>query len=73
MDALTLSLWAGMALHTTGLDSPEVNNLDNPVGIVQLDLNFNEDLKLFCKHESSIPRMEVGYGFNECGMMFKVK
>ena len=73
MDALTLSLWAGIAAHSVGMDEPEINNFDNPVGIVQLDLNFNERTKAFCKHESSILREEEGYGFNECGLMLRIK
>jgi hypothetical protein len=66
------SLWLGTALHTTRLNDPEITNFDNPVGIIQVDLNFTDKTKAFCKHESSIVNREEGYGFNECGLMLKV-
>ena len=72
MDPITFSLWAGMAIHATKLDNPEINRLDNPIGIVQIDMNFNQRAKLFCKHESSIPASEDGYGFNECGALLRL-
>lgn len=73
MEPYTLSLWIGMAIHTTKLDEPEIDRLDNPMGIVQLDMHLNQRTKLFCKHESSIPTSEDGYGFNECGAMLRLK
>lgn len=67
------SFWLGIALHTTRLDDPEISDLDNPIGIAQIDLNFSERAKAFCKHETSIRNNEVGFGLNECGLMYRIK
>lgn len=73
MDPVTFSLWAGLAGHWADVDKPEISEFDNPIGIVQLDAHFNDRFKAFCKHESSITRDEEGYGFNECGLMLRIK
>lgn len=73
MDITAVSLWVGMSVHAANWDAPEIRDLDNPIGVVQLERRLNKDSKVYCRHESSIPRSEDGYGYNSCGVMLRVK
>lgn len=73
MLAYLLSVYIGIGIHAEDLDYPEVQGLDNPIGIVRLEQKVNERVDGYCEHISSIPTWEQGYGFNHCGFTLRIK
>ncbi len=65
-----LILSAGLGMHSERLDSPEVQGIDNPVGIVRVHKKSGR-LEMYCEHISSIPIWERGHGFNHCGVLVR--
>lgn len=70
---LGLSMYAGISFHAEDYGAPEVQGLDNPLGIVRLEHRLNSHTKVFCEHISSIPAVERGIGFNHCGILIPIK
>lgn len=64
------TVYTGLAAHLEKHDDPEFNG-NNPLGIIGAEYDYGR-FRGFCEHQSSIPDWEVGYGFNECGVIVKI-
>ena len=71
LDALVFS--AGLGFHAENYDKPEVQGMDNPIGIVRISNKWDNGLEAYCEHISSIPVWEYGLGFNHCGILLEFK
>jgi len=58
----------GYALHSTRLDSPEVN-LDKSIFEIETGVEFGK-AKVFFRHNSGIQTHEIGGGFNLIGVRY---
>jgi len=73
MDFLSLlSIQLGLAVHTTRLDSPEVD-LGNPLIVLRAAYPVTKNSEVFYEHDSAAFITEEGYGFNKFGYMYKLK
>ncbi len=61
----------GYALHSTRLDSPEVN-LDKSIFELETGIEFGKT-KLFFRHNSGLLTHEKGGGFNLVGVKYRIK
>lgn len=66
------SIQAGLSYHTEGWDSPEVQGMNNPLGVVRGSSAVTGG-EIFCEHISSLPVWEQGLGFNHCGVLIRIK
>lgn len=81
MTTTALCLWACLHLdlsigaHTINQDDPEIVNLDNPIGQVELSYTFTEKspISIGYQHSSSIVVDESGGGFNYFFIKWRVK
>ena len=66
---------AGISIHDTENDYPEVNNMPNPLGDVETGYTIkykkDEFLDIFINHTSSISYKEDGYGLNKIGISYR--
>ncbi len=61
----------GYAIHSTRLDSPEVN-LDASIFEIETGIEFGRT-KIFFRHNSGIQTHETGGGFNLVGAKYRIK
>jgi len=67
------TVYGGLSAHTEHYDKPEIQGMENPIGIIRGEIPLNNTTKIFCEHLSSIPTYEQGYGFNHCGGLIRLK
>jgi hypothetical protein len=70
MDSLIISV--GLALHNPVWSEPEIN-LEPVVGVVQVDRQLTNRVKLSFTHISGIKTREEGLGLNMLGLMYTFK
>ena len=68
-----LVITLGFGIHADKSARPEIQGLDNPIGIVRMSNKWDNGLETYCEHISSIPTWEKGYGFNHCGVLMRIK
>ena len=45
-------------------------NLRDPIGVIGIQHDLNENIRLFVEHQSSVPEKNDGMGFNHAGVKF---
>lgn len=61
----------GISLSDEDSAKPEIY-LPNPLGILRVEYETENNTTVFCEHISSFPLVEKGTGLNHCGLMLKL-